>query len=69
VLIFSTSLSAQVTALSNLDRMGGNRTVGTDEVENNVLLAQEFVTGGSAYTNEPITVTLTVVSTGSAATF
>ncbi|MGK0334266.1 MAG: hypothetical protein ACI974_001087, partial [Paraglaciecola sp.] len=72
VLIFSTSLSAQVTVLNSLDEPEGiTRPVGRlpFPTADNLILAQEFVTGSSAYTNEPITVTINLFSTGGSSTF
>ena len=71
VLIFSTSLSAQVTVLNSLDEPdGATRQVGNFPfVAENLILAQEFVTGSSAYANEPITVTINLFSAGTSSTF
>lgn len=67
------SLSAQV-ALDNLEEnVGVTRNVGNFVIPNiidqNIIRAQEFVTGGTAYTNELITVTLDVFAQGSSTTF
>jgi hypothetical protein len=69
------SLSAQVTVLDNLgENTGSTRSLGLfapvpfiPAVE--LMRAQEFVTGGTAYTNELITVKLNVQTQGGSSTF
>lgn len=71
-LLSSPSLTAQVTVLTNLGEVNSiNQSVGDVVGMNltNLFLAQEFVTGTTAYTSEPITVTVNIASTGGAPTF
>ena len=72
-LLFLTSLPAQVIVLSNLGELNGlSSSIGDATFPvglTNLIIAQEFVTGSTAYTNEPITVTIDINSTGSANTF
>ncbi|MFT5386814.1 MAG: hypothetical protein ACI81W_004232, partial [Saprospiraceae bacterium] len=72
MLFSSFSLSAQTTVLTNLGEPNATtRSVGdvTGMGLTNLIIAQEFVTGSTAYTAEPITVTMNIATTGGAATF